>query len=71
MTLSLWLAVLAKVIKLLLSSEFKEVIQQCKELKFAIDRARGDGKLTSDEIKEIIKEAEDVGQAIENLVKAV
>ena len=71
MTLSLWLAVAAKVIKLLLSSEFKEVIQQCKELKFAIARAKDDGKLTSDEIKEIVHEASDIGQAIENLVKAV
>ena len=71
MTLSLWLAVAAKVIKLLLSPEFKEVIKQCRELKFAIDRARGDGKLTTEEIREIVHEAEDIGQAIENLVKAV
>ncbi len=71
MNISLWLAVLAKVIKLLLSPEFKEVLKQCKELRDAIGRARSDGKLTTEEIKELIKEASDIGEAIENLVKAV
>lgn len=71
MNISLWLTVLAKVIKLLLSPEFAEVIKQAKELKLAINRARGDSKLSTEEIKDIIKEASDIGQAIENLCRMV
>ncbi len=67
MNLSLWLAVAAKVIKLLLSPEFTEVIKQTKELRTAIKIARADGHLAEQEIKDIVKEARDVADAIEKL----
>jgi len=71
MNWSLWLAVVAKVIKLLLSPEFKEVITQTKQLKMIIAIALVDKKLTSDEVRSIVKEAKDVGEAIDKLCKVV
>ena len=71
MNWSLFLAVVAKVIKLLLSPEFKEVITQTKQLKAMIAIALADKKLTIGEIRDVVKEARDVGEAIDKLCKVV
>ena len=69
MNWTIFFLIAGKVIKMFASAEFGKAISQAKMLRQAIKKAREDGKITAEEVQQIVKEAENLYEAIKEVIK--